>query len=132
MKRATEAQQKKVITDLHRELASQELVVEKLRNRIEELEDKVQDTLAYAEGYQQQLSEKEKAHLEALREGQRQLELAHEGAEKLNQEKQNLRHKLVRLAAKAKGQDNDSLPNMVKRPVITSPRRRRCSVCAVC
>ena len=63
MKRATEAQQKKVITDLHRELASQELVVEKLRNRIEELEDKVQDTLAYAEGYQQQLSEKEKAHL---------------------------------------------------------------------
>ena len=50
-----------------------------------------------------------------LKEFSKQLELSHEEAEKLKQEKADLRHRMVRMSYKNKGEEDETLPNLVKR-----------------
>jgi len=100
---------------LQKEIEIQEMNEEKLKNTLENLENQVNDMHKMAGKRQEQEVEREGQHMKELQHYQTQLEFSHQAAEKLNQEKQDLRHRIVRLKFKANGDADETLPNLVKK-----------------
>jgi hypothetical protein len=115
MRVRTEAASREAIQALHRELAGQRLAEDKLRMQVGQLEEQLRAASDLADRRAGQEQEREARHLEELAQQQRLLSDAHAAAEKLNQEKQDLRHRIVRLTFESKGDADETLPNLVKR-----------------
>lgn len=111
----TEAEQRDVIAGLHRELQDKDMLREKLRDAMGRLEEQLVQARAMGDRRFAQMEEKEQRHADELQRSMGLLQEALAAKEKLNQEKQDLRHRIVRMQFMAKGDADETLPNLVKR-----------------
>ncbi|CAK9020529.1 Uncharacterized protein SCF082_LOCUS14948, partial [Durusdinium trenchii] len=114
MRLATEAEQRDTIAELHSQIDSHLLEEDKLRESIGNLETLLEKAGALNQKRLDQMAQRESKHLEDMQGLQDLLQEAHLAKEKLNQEKQDLRHRIVRLKFQAKGDADETLPNLVK------------------
>ncbi len=120
----TEAEQRGVIVELRQQLLSNEAVEEKLKLANDHLELRLEEAIVKQNGLLEQMARRDEEHLEELQKLQDLVQDAHVQKERLNQEKQDLRHRIVRLKFKAKGDADETLPNLVKRLTIEASNLR--------
>mmetsp|Transcript_5175 Transcript_5175/g.7890 ORF Transcript_5175/g.7890 Transcript_5175/m.7890 type:complete len:409 (-) Transcript_5175:551-1777(-) len=98
-----------------KDIDSHQAVQQRLKANITNLEAQIQTADSVHQAHVQEVMDKERDHQKELERMQSTLSAAHEAREKLNKEKQDLRHRIVRLRFQAKGDADETLPNLVKR-----------------
>ncbi|GBG28806.1 Hypothetical Protein FCC1311_050272 [Hondaea fermentalgiana] len=115
MRQRTEAEQRDTIAALRKQIDASAVVHAKLEGRLAKADERVREALDLNRKRLEQQAQREEKHMEDLQAIQNLLEEAHRAKEKLNQDKQDLRHRIVRLKIKVKGDGDETLPNLVKR-----------------
>eukprot|EP00743_Colponemidia_sp_Colp-15_P005988 GILK01006435.1.p1 GENE.GILK01006435.1~~GILK01006435.1.p1 ORF type:complete len:863 (-),score=257.14 GILK01006435.1:76-2664(-) len=101
-----EADHKRVLAETQKQIQTQELVSEKLRNQQIELERRITMTYETISKQKDEMSAKEETHLEQLHNMQRKVDEGHKQRELLLQDVQNARHRIIRLKMKLEHADD--------------------------
>jgi septation ring formation regulator EzrA len=109
-----EGEHKKAIASWQRQLRSAEHATEKLRNQLQEKESTISEARKLVELKKRQMLRREEAHLVALEDLQKVVDDGTRAQEKLKQEKTVLRHRIVRLRTRLKGEGAETIPNLVR------------------
>ena len=115
LKSEQESEQKNLITVLQRDNVNLETKAERLTGTIKTLELKIKDLYNTIEMKNRHLLDKEEQRGKLEFEFQKQLEQANLKNNVLSQEKEHLRHKVIRMKLAAKGEGDNSIENMMKR-----------------
>lgn len=110
-----ESEQKSLISLVQRQNSSLESKCEKLQLHIRTLEVKIRDLSGLVDQNNQQLLQREEEKIRLNAESQRQMDAANAKISNLSQEKEHLRHKVIRLNLNARGEGEDTIENMIKR-----------------
>ncbi|KAI9007364.1 hypothetical protein BC832DRAFT_450410 [Gaertneriomyces semiglobifer] len=110
-----ESEQKNLVSLLQRQNVSLESKYEKLQAHLKTLEQRIKDLMQTIEVKNKVIADREEAKLKSDAENQKKLDEMTEKIHALSQEKEHLRHKVIRLALDAKGEGHDSVENMLKR-----------------
>ncbi|TPX70357.1 hypothetical protein SpCBS45565_g01777 [Spizellomyces sp. 'palustris'] len=110
-----ESEQKHLVSLLQRQNVSLESKCDKLQTHLKSLETRIKDLMATIEVKNKMISDREEARLRAETDNQRKLDDMTARINVLAQEKEHLRHKVIRLALDAKGEGHNSIENMLKR-----------------
>ncbi|KAG5458626.1 MAG: hypothetical protein BJ554DRAFT_1117 [Olpidium bornovanus] len=116
-----ETEQKNLIGLLQRNNSSLESKCDKLQAHIKTLEVRIKDLIGTIDNKNRLLNEREEAKIRSDAEFQRLLDIANEKANSLSQEKEHLRHKVIRLNLDARGEGENTIENMLKRISRASP-----------
>lgn len=115
MRQRTEMEQRDAIASLHKQLDASAMTHAKLKESLAKADDRLREANELNQRRLDQLAQRDQKHAKEIQGIQDLLETAHRAQEKLNQEKQDLRHRIVRLKIKVKGEGAETLPNLVKR-----------------
>ena len=115
MKDERDSEQKNLIAGLQKQNAAIEAKFDKLQSQTKMLEAKVKELTNTIEAKNRSLHEQEENHLKMEAEFQVKVDAANSKISKLAQEKEHLRHKIIRLSMDAKGEGENNIENMVKR-----------------
>ncbi|KAJ3048831.1 hypothetical protein HK097_010173 [Rhizophlyctis rosea] len=115
IKSEQESEQKNLISLLQRQNVSLESKCEKLQTHLKSLEGRIKELMGVVEGKNRVIAEREDGRLKSEAEFQRKLDEASSRINSLSQEKEHLRHKVIRMALDAKGEGQNSIENMLKR-----------------
>ncbi|KNC98817.1 ubiquitin-specific protease UBP2 [Spizellomyces punctatus DAOM BR117] len=110
-----ESEQKHLVSLLQRQNVSLESKCDKLQAHLKSLETRIKDLMATIEVKNKMIADREEARLRAETDNQRKLDDMTARINVLAQEKEHLRHKVIRLALDAKGEGHNSIENMLKR-----------------
>ncbi|KAI9203332.1 uncharacterized protein BJ171DRAFT_150105 [Polychytrium aggregatum] len=110
-----ESEQKNLISLLQRQNVSLESKCTKLQTYVKTLEARVKELVATVEQKNKTLSEREEFRISMEAEYMKKLNDANNRINILSQEKEHLRHKVIRLNLNAKGEGENSIENMLKR-----------------
>ncbi|KAJ3035456.1 hypothetical protein HDV00_003747 [Rhizophlyctis rosea] len=110
-----ESEQKNLISLLQRQNVSLESKCEKLQTHLKSLEARIKDLMTTIEAKNKVIADREDARLKMEAEFQRRLDDSSSRINTLSQEKEHLRHKVIRMALDAKGEGQNSIENMLKR-----------------
>ncbi|KAI9094642.1 hypothetical protein DFS34DRAFT_237920 [Phlyctochytrium arcticum] len=110
-----ESEQKSLVSLLQRHNVSLESKCDKMQAHLKTLEIRIKDLLATIESKNKTINDREEARLRADTDNQKKLDDMSTKIHMLSQEKEHLRHKVIRLALDAKGEGHNSIDNMLKR-----------------
>eukprot|EP01137_Pigoraptor_chileana_P036974 Opistho-2@33396 len=110
-----DSDQKRAMDQLQRELQGLEAKFEKAQSYGRSMEQKVKENLAVIEIKNQKIAEREAAHSRDKSEWERILAAANARIDALCQEREHLKHRIIRLQLDAKGEGDQSVGGMVKR-----------------
>lgn len=111
----SEAQQKKVVYNLKKEISAKGLEIDKYHTQILNWEKKLEATLGLLKKQRKQHALKEENSEMHVREIQAQLNKSYATIEGLIQKKENYRHRILRLRLQIEGKADDSLDSVCKR-----------------
>ncbi|KAI9357333.1 hypothetical protein DFJ73DRAFT_204935 [Zopfochytrium polystomum] len=110
-----ESEQKNLIGLLQRQNVSLESKCEKLQTHLKTLEVRIRELMGTIDNKVKMLNDREELRLKTESEYEIKLADANARISALNQEKEHLRHKVIRLNLNAKGEGENSIENMLKR-----------------
>ncbi|EPZ35405.1 hypothetical protein O9G_003816 [Rozella allomycis CSF55] len=110
-----ESEQKNLVANLTKNNASLEAKCDKLQSQVKSLEQKIRELVNTIEGKNRTIHEKEESKKRSEEEYQIKLDIANQKIETLAQEKEHLRHKIIRMSMDAKGEGENNMENMLKR-----------------
>ncbi|KAJ3092858.1 hypothetical protein HK102_001683 [Quaeritorhiza haematococci] len=110
-----ESESKNIIVLLQRQNVSLEGKCDKLQLHLKTLDARVKELINSLEAKNKMLADKDEQRMKIESDFLRKLEDANMRAAQLFQEKEQLRHKVIRMNLDAKGEGNNSIGNMVKR-----------------
>ncbi|KAI8908948.1 hypothetical protein EDD86DRAFT_147002 [Gorgonomyces haynaldii] len=110
-----DSESKNVIMLLQRQNVSLESKTEKIQAHLKTMEAHMKDLMATIEIKNKTIAERDENRQRSDAEFQKQLHEASERIAQLTQEKEHLRHKVIRLNLNARGEGENSVENMLKR-----------------
>ncbi|KAJ3134698.1 hypothetical protein HK100_003382 [Physocladia obscura] len=110
-----ESEQKNLIALLQRQNISLESKCEKLQTHLKTLEIRIRDLMGTVEAKIKLINDREDAKLKQEAEYESKLSECQAQISILSQEKEHLRHKVIRLNLNAKGEGGNTIDNMIKR-----------------
>ncbi|KAJ3391305.1 hypothetical protein HDU84_006221 [Entophlyctis sp. JEL0112] len=110
-----ESEQKSVVALLQRQNSSLESKCEKLQIHAKALETRIKELTGTVEAKMKLLSDREDARLKMEMDYEAKISEYQSQISALSQEKENLRHKVIRLNLDAKGEGGNSVENIIKR-----------------
>ncbi|RKP18819.1 hypothetical protein ROZALSC1DRAFT_29534, partial [Rozella allomycis CSF55] len=110
-----ESEQKNLVANLTKNNASLEAKCDKLQSQVKSLEQKIRELVNTIEGKNRTIHEKEESKKRSEEEYKIKLDIANQKIETLAQEKEHLRHKIIRMSMDAKGEGENNMENMLKR-----------------
>ncbi|KAJ3331975.1 hypothetical protein HDU76_001649 [Blyttiomyces sp. JEL0837] len=110
-----ESEQKNLIALLQRQNLSLESKCEKLQTHLKSLEVRIRELMGTIESKVKLLNDREEQRLKMENDFELKLADANARISALSQEKEHLRHKVIRLNLNAKGEGENSIENMLKR-----------------
>lgn len=110
-----EHEQKKLVYQLKKQISTQQLELDKARSQMLQWEKKLEASHAALKKAKRAYAVKEESSEKHIREIQEQLRVSDQRCDKLAQEKEALRHKVLRLRFQTDGKEDGSLNAVVKR-----------------
>ncbi|KAJ3277626.1 hypothetical protein HK104_003125 [Borealophlyctis nickersoniae] len=110
-----ESEQKNLISLLQRQNVSLESKCDKLQSHLKTLEARIKELMTTIEQKNKVISDREEARIKSEADFQRRIDESTSKINALSQEKEHLRHKVIRLNLDAKGEGQNSIENMLKR-----------------
>ncbi|KAJ3226475.1 hypothetical protein HK099_004785 [Clydaea vesicula] len=110
-----ESEQKNLIALLQRQNVSLESKCEKLQSHLKSMENRIRELMATIEAKNRALGEREDQRLKLEADFNKRFEENKRKIELLTQEKEHLRHKVIRMNLNAKGEGANTIENMIKR-----------------
>ncbi|KAJ3154194.1 hypothetical protein HDU86_004738 [Geranomyces michiganensis] len=115
LKTSQESEQKSLVSLLQRQNLSLESKCEKLQSHLKTLETRIRDLVNTVEAKNKTINDRDEARARSEMEFARKIEDVNAKMAELMQEKEHLRHKVIRMALDAKGEGHNSIENMLKR-----------------
>ncbi|KAJ3153098.1 hypothetical protein HDU89_000726 [Geranomyces variabilis] len=115
LKTSQESEQKSLVSLLQRQNLSLESKCEKLQSHLKTLETRIRDLVNTVEAKNKTINDRDEARARSEMEFARRIEDVNAKMGELMQEKEHLRHKVIRMALDAKGEGHNSIENMLKR-----------------
>ncbi|KAI8820277.1 uncharacterized protein EV422DRAFT_85883 [Fimicolochytrium jonesii] len=115
LKTSQESEQKSLVSLLQRQNLSLESKCDKLQSHLKTLETRIKELVATVEARNKTISDKEDAKGRLETDYARKVDEYNAKMGVLIQEKEHLRHKVIRMALDAKGEGHNSIANMLKR-----------------
>ncbi|KAJ3017854.1 hypothetical protein HKX48_003345 [Thoreauomyces humboldtii] len=115
LKTSQESEQKSLVSLLQRQNMSLESKCEKLQSHLKTLETRIKDLVGTVEAKNRTISDRDEAKARSESDFARKIEENNAKMGVLLQEKEHLRHKVIRMALDAKGEGHNSIENMLKR-----------------
>ncbi|KAI8802749.1 hypothetical protein BJ742DRAFT_743450 [Cladochytrium replicatum] len=110
-----ESEQKNLMSLLQRQNVSLESKCDKLQAHLKTLEGRTKELMSTIDAKNKQISEKEEARAKMEADYLKRLDEASGRINALTQEKEHLRHKVIRLNLDARGEGDNTIENMIKR-----------------
>ncbi|KAI8904593.1 hypothetical protein DFJ77DRAFT_480143 [Powellomyces hirtus] len=115
LKTSQESEQKSLVSLLQRQNMSLESKCEKLQSHLKTLETRIRDLVSTVEAKNRTIADRDDAKARSEMDFARKMEDVGAKMGVLLQEKEHLRHKVIRMALDAKGEGHNSIENMLKR-----------------
>ncbi|KAJ3185445.1 hypothetical protein HDU87_000066 [Geranomyces variabilis] len=115
LKTSQESEQKSLVSLLQRQNLSLESKCEKLQSHLKTLETRIRDLVNTVEAKNKTINDRDEARARSEMDFARKIEDVNAKMGELMQEKEHLRHKVIRMALDAKGEGHNSIENMLKR-----------------
>lgn len=110
-----ESESQNLMLLLQRQNVSLESKTEKLQSHLKTIESRMKELMATIDAKNKIIADRDEMRIKLDLEYQKKLSESNERAAKLSQEKERLRHKVIRLNLNAKGEGGNSVENMLKR-----------------
>lgn len=100
---------------LQNQIASQELDIEKARENVKLIETRLEETLGIVRQSRMDLAAKESAHMAQMNEMQELVRKTQSEIDQLTGVRETLRHRIIRLKLKLRGEGKDDIESLTKR-----------------
>ena len=110
-----QSDQRRQIEEMKMRLSDQETAIEKATTAVEDWKKKLVDNESRLRRQKEESMEQERMHLHTIDQMKQQLQQAHTEMEELHQNRERLRHKILRLRLQVDGEADDTVESRLKR-----------------